>query len=1058
MKKFSKPESIYNYRKKLLKDKRMANSVVIISAGTCGQASGANELIRASKKYIIEKGLVDRINLRITGCHGFCEMEPSILVKPGGIFYPKLKAEDVPEIIEATMKGEVVKKLLFKDPSTGETEEKENDIPFFKYQTRTLLSKNEDIDPIHISDYILSGGYSALAKALSMEPSVILKEVKMSGLRGRGGAGFPTGFKWEILSKSDATKGKYLVCNADEGDPGAYMDRCLLEGNPHSIIEGMIVGSLATGADKGIIYVRNEYPLAIKHLIIALSQSRARGILGENVLGTGHSFDIKIVRGAGAFVCGEETALVRSIEGTMGEPKQRPPFPVQRGIYGRPTAINNVETWANIPQIIDMGHEKFSNIGTKNNSGTKIFSLVGKIKNTGLVEVPMGMSISGVVNRIGGGASGEGKIKAIQTGGPSGGCIPASLFDTQIDYDHLAEVGSIMGSGGMIVMDESTCMVDVAKYFMKFLKDESCGKCFTCRKGTQRMYEILEDISEGRATLAHLDLLRELAITVKDTSMCGLGQSAANPVLSTLEYFREEYEKHIVEKRCDAFVCSKLIGPSCQAACPLGTEAWRYIALIEKGMYEDAYRVIRESNPLPSVCARVCDHQCEQRCKLAASGSSPVAIRALKRFVTDKVDPGVFKPVYTKKFKGEAPRIAVVGAGPAGLSAAHYLSLRGYKITLFESHNEPGGMLISGVPEYRLPRKVLNKEIKTLIDENVEFKPKTVFGQDITLDSLLEEGYLSVFLALGSHMSRSLNIPNEDTKGVFKSMDFLKAFNHDQQEKASGNVGVIGGGNSAIDAARVALRQKNVKSVSIFYRRSRNEMPAFPEEIEEALKEGIKLETLVSPVKINKTAKGIKNVEFIRNRLGELDDSGRASFKPVKGSEFTVKMDTLIVAIGEQLYPFSEKGSSGMKMHKTGMLVVDQDTLMTQRKAVFAGGDAVTGPNSVVAAIAAGKRAAIMIDRMFSKEELKKPILPSLPHNYLDPADISEEEMESLAKQEPEHISPVERSKNFKEVEKVFSEHIAKMEARRCLRCDLEFTASKEEKTDSVRKEASGSD
>jgi NADH-quinone oxidoreductase subunit F len=453
--------------------------------------------------------------------------------------------------------------LLYVDPVTDERIEKQCDIPFYKKQVRTILSQNEKVDPIRIYDFIRNKGYSALAKVLAKnEPKRVVEEVKASGLRGRGGAGFPTGLKWELLANQQNGKGKFLVCNADEGDPGAYMDRSVLEGNPHSIIEGMVIGAYGTGATKGVIYVRNEYPLAIKHLIIALRRAKELGLIGQDILGTDFSFDIDIVRGAGAFVCGEETALMKSIEGKMGEPRQRPPFPVQKGIENQPTAINNVETWANIPVIFREGADKFARVGTKGNSGTKIFSLVGKVKNTGLVEVPMGITIEEVIYDIGGGpvgSAGKTKIKSVQTGGPSGGCIPSRMFNIPIDYDSLAEVGSIMGSGGMIVMDEDTCMIDVAKYFMNFLKDESCGKCYTCRKGTQRMYEILDDISKGEGTLEQLDLLEELAHVVKDTTMCGLGQTASNPVLSTIKYFRDEYIEHIENHRCPGGVCKDLI-------------------------------------------------------------------------------------------------------------------------------------------------------------------------------------------------------------------------------------------------------------------------------------------------------------------------------------------------------------------------------------------------------------------------------------------------------------------------------------------------------------------
>jgi NADH:ubiquinone oxidoreductase subunit F (NADH-binding)/(2Fe-2S) ferredoxin/NAD-dependent dihydropyrimidine dehydrogenase PreA subunit len=568
-------------QERMIADRDPNIPTIIIPAGTCGQASGANDLIRVTKREVLAGQLAEKVKLRITGCHGFCEMEPSLLIEPRGTFYPKVGPNDMVRIVEAVARGEVLEDLLFNEPETGAPVEKKIDIPFFKRQVRTILARNEKVDPIRIYNYIENGGYSALTEVLvHRNPEWVVQEIKTSGLRGRGGAGFPTGLKWELLAKQPNGRGKILVCNADEGDPGAYMDRSILEGNPHSIIEGMLIGAFATGTTAGIVYVRNEYPLAIKHLIIALRQAREVGLLGENILGTGFSFDISLVRGAGAFVCGEETALIQSIEGKMGDPRQRPPFPVEKGIDGKPTAINNVETWANIPVIIERGGREFSKVGTKNNSGTKIFSLVGKIKNTGLVEVPMGITIGEIIDGIGGGPVGKARIKAVQTGGPSGGCIPANMFDLPIDYESLTRAGSIMGSGGMIVMDENTCMVDIAKYFMNFLKDESCGKCFPCRKGTQRMYEILNGISRGEGTLAHLDLLEELAQAVKDTAMCGLGQTAPNPVLTTLRYFRHEYLEHIKNNRCPAGVCKELITYTinenctgcmlCLQACPEG--------------------------------------------------------------------------------------------------------------------------------------------------------------------------------------------------------------------------------------------------------------------------------------------------------------------------------------------------------------------------------------------------------------------------------------------------------------------------------------------------------
>ncbi len=572
MKRMTSVEAFSSFRQRVLKESTMepAKPCLVISAGTCGQASGSNDVMRIIKRQIIERHLQETISLRITGCQGFCEMDPSIVVEPGNHPYPKVNMEDVPRIIDSALAGEVVEELLYKEKHSNKCYHCQDEIPFFKKQTRTILGENQKIDPIRIMDYVERGGYATFEKILSKpDPEWIIQEITKSELRGRGGAGFPTGIKWKLARNAEnGSSEKFVVCNADEGDPGAYMDRSLLEGNPHAIIEGMIIASVAIGAAQGFIYVRSEYPLAIKHILVAIRQAQQLGILGENILGTGIDFDIDIVRGAGAFVCGEETALIRSIEGKMGEPRQRPPYPVEKGLWGKPTCINNVETLANVPVIIDKGAEEYAKIGVPGNTGTKIFSLVGKITNTGLVEVPLGMKISEVVYDIGGGPVGRAKIKAIQTGGPSGGCIPASLFHLSIDYDSLAEAGTIMGSGGMIVMDENTCMVDIAKYFMNFLKSESCGKCFTCRKGTQRMYEILDDISRGKGTLEQLDLLEELALAVKDTTMCGLGQTAPNPVLSTLRYFREEYIEHVQHKRCSAGVCKELITYSINENCP----------------------------------------------------------------------------------------------------------------------------------------------------------------------------------------------------------------------------------------------------------------------------------------------------------------------------------------------------------------------------------------------------------------------------------------------------------------------------------------------------------
>jgi NADH-quinone oxidoreductase subunit F len=536
------------------------STIVTMCCGTGCQASNSPKVAEALKSALALEGLANSVEVRLTGCHGFCEQGPIMVIDPANILYCHVTPEDVPEIVARTLRtGEVLERLLYTDPVSGQRIVKEADIPFYRAQDRILLSQNRRIDPGNIEDYIAIGGYSAAAKVLGgMSPEAIIDEIKKSGLRGRGGGGFPTGRKWEQCRTAGGDE-KFVICNADEGDPGAYMDRSVLEGNPHAILEGMLIGSYAMGANQGYIYVRKEYPLAVKNTRKAIEQAREWGLLGENILGSGHSFDVEVARGAGAFVCGESTALMSSLEGKVGEPRPKDVHTVKDGLWHKPSCLNNVETWANVPMIINNGSTWFAAKGSNGSTGTKIFALTGRVKNTGLVEVAMGTSLRKIVYDIGGGAYNGVAIKAVQTGGPSGGCLPAEKFDLPVDFDTLAEAGSMVGSGGMVVMDEHTCMVDVAKYFLAFLQDESCGKCVPCRLGLERMLEILTDITEGRGRPEQLELLEDLGETMAQTSLCALGKTAANPVLSTLRYFRKEYEAHIDGKSCPAGVCRELI-------------------------------------------------------------------------------------------------------------------------------------------------------------------------------------------------------------------------------------------------------------------------------------------------------------------------------------------------------------------------------------------------------------------------------------------------------------------------------------------------------------------
>jgi NADH-quinone oxidoreductase subunit F len=560
MARISNTQELKKLQEKLKGERDPNRTVVSICGGTGCKASKADEIIEAFKTEMGNQGIEGKVEIRTTGCHGFCEKGPIVVVFPKKFFYPNVKVEDIPRIVsETVVGGNVIEELNYIDPASGERIEEEDKVPFYERQTRIIFENNGQLDPTSIEDYLALDGYSAIAHVLTeMSSEEVISEIKASGLRGRGGAGFPTGLKWETMIDSEVDE-KYIICNGDEGDPGAYMDRSILEGNPHSVIEGMLIGAYAMGAKEGYAYVREEYPLAIINLTSALEQAKEMGLLGENILGSDFSFDIHVYRGAGAFVCGEETALIASIMGKPGVPRQRPPYPTQKGLWGCPTNINNVETWANVSYIINQGSEWYSGIGTEDSKGTKIFSLVGKINNTGLVEVPMGITLKEVVFDIGGGIPDGKKFKAIQTGGPSGGCIPEEQLHLPIDFKSLTEAGSIMGSGGMIVMDEDSCMVDIARYFTEFTLNESCGKCVSCREGLSSLFDILTDITEGRGQEDQIDLLNEVGDYTAGTSMCGLGQTAPNPVMSTLKYFNDEYLAHVKERRCPAHVCKELI-------------------------------------------------------------------------------------------------------------------------------------------------------------------------------------------------------------------------------------------------------------------------------------------------------------------------------------------------------------------------------------------------------------------------------------------------------------------------------------------------------------------
>jgi NADH-quinone oxidoreductase subunit F len=961
-------------------------------------------------------------------------------VMPDGIFYHTLTEDILPHLVEEHfLKGRPVKKLMFTPPTEEITIPKMMDIGFFSRQTLIALRNRGLIDPEIIDEYIARDGYKALAKALTeMKPVDIIKEIKNSGLRGRGGGGFPTGLKWELCRKAKGDV-KYIICNADEGDPGAYMDRSIVEADPHSVLEGMLIGARAIGAREGYVYIRGEYPLAMKRLEIAIDQAKEYGLIGENIFDSDFSFDVHVKQGAGAFVCGEETALIASIEGRPPEPRQRPPYPAQSGLWGKPTNINNVETWATVPEIINRGADWFASIGTEMSKGTKVFSLVGKINNTGLVEVPMGISLKEIIYDIGGGIPGGKKFKAIQTGGPSGGCIPASLIDLPVDFEKLTEAGSIMGSGGLIVMDEDTCVVDVSKYFIEFTNDESCGKCASCRDGSAVLHGILKKICRGDGEESDIQALEDLGNAIKDGSMCGLGQTLPNPVLSTLKYFMDEYTEHIKYKRCSAMVCKGIISSACQHICPLSQEAPSYIGLLAQGKFEEAIKVVRKENPLPLICGRVCHSPCEDKC-VAGEWGDPIAIRSLKRFLADyEMEKGVVVEEKPKEQREE--RIAVVGSGPGGLTCAYYLALEGYKVTVFESYPVAGGMLAIGIPEFRLPKDVLEYEIDRIRKLGVEIKTNTTIGKDIPLDKLKED-YRAIFIAIGAHKGLKMKIPGEEAEGVIDAVEFLRDVNLNRDVKIGDKVIVVGGGNSAIDAARVAKRLG--KDTKILYRRTKAEMPAIKSEIEEAIVEGIDIQLLAAPTKVMSSNGKIEAVECINMELGDVDASGRRRPVPIEGSEFNVDVDTLILAISQEP-DVSLLNGNKLNVSKWNTLEVDPDTLLTNVEGIFAGGDVITGPNTVTEAMAHGKVAAQMIDKYIKGEKLERKYEVTRPEVQVEPIKLSEEEVKNLKKPAMSSAPVAQRIENFEEVELGYREAEAITEAKRCLRCDLEKPEDEEE-------------
>ena len=1002
---------------------------ILICGGAGCISSGCAEVSAAASEMLAQLKLTRSVKLMETGCMGTCAVGPVMLILPERMFYTNLTPETVRRVIESHIRDkQVLTEHTYFDHSLQRHVPCIDDIEFFKRQVKIALRNCGAMEHASIEAYIARDGYLAAANFLTGKTGAdVVAEVKASGLMGRGGAGFPTGVKWEAGMRAQGDH-KFIACNADEGDPGAFMDRSLIEGDPHSLIEGMILAGYAIGAGQGFVYVRAEYPLAIERLERAIRQAEEYGLLGDDIFGSGFSFRIEIRIGAGAFVCGEETALMASVEGHRGEPRQKPPFPFQSGLFGMPTIINNVETLANVPAICLRGAAWYAGFGTERARGTKVFALAGDIANTGIVEVPIGTPLGDILFDIGGGVTGKKTFKAAQIGGPSGGCVTPENLNVPTDYENIKKLGAIMGSGGLIAMNEDACMVDTARYFMDFIQDESCGKCVACRIGTKRMLEILERICAGLGEERDIERLQELGRAIQDAAMCGLGQSAPNPVLSTIEYFREEYEEHIRHKYCRAGVCAELFVSPCENTCPANINVPGYTALIAEGRFIDAYDLIRQENPFPAVCGRVCTHPCEAKCRRRTMDEA-VAICDLKRFVADYARRHERAPAEAAVFPRNGKSVAIIGAGASGLTCGYYLNRIGYDVDVYESEGVAGGVLAYGIPEYRLPMDTLQHEIGLIEREGVRIHLNTAVGKNVSFDDLRASSD-ALYVATGTQLPQRVNIEGESLKGVVHGINFLKAVNLGQKIELGKRVVIIGGGNTAIDSARTALRL-GAEKVTILYRRTRSMMPAYEGEVREAVEEGVEIVELSQPIRFVGGADGrVTQILCVRMGLGEFDKSGRRRSVPIDGSDFIVDADTVIPAVSQYAdLPFIPAENVGRT--PWGTFTVEDDTMMTTMEGVFAGGDVVRGPDTVIQAIADGKKAAAAIDRHLGG----RGILNKGPEIAINPV-YDDEEVVSLNRYPLDMLDIDKRKNSFDEVVLGYHKLTAMAEAMRCLHCE----------------------
>ena len=967
-KRLANPNQLAELRASVLRQeeesRQQGQSQIRICYGASCIASGARRVKQALENAMQRQGLTRRARLCEVGCMGPCSGGPVVAI--GDVFYEHVRPEDCNDLVVQHLgKGQPVERLTHKRPD-GRHVARTDDIEFFRRQTKVVLSRCGRIDPQRLDDYIGLEGYEALSRVLqAKDPGGVVSELKASGLRGRGGAGFATWKKWDFTRRAEGEE-KFVVCNADEGDPGAFMDRSILEGDPHSVIEGMLIAAYVIGAHEGLHLRPSRVSAggrATEDCAVAGPRAGASGQrhsrFGVRLRpGNPHGFRrVRLRRGDRAVDVDRRATAVSRVPGRRSRRSAASGVDPRCSTTSRPMPTSRRSCCTGAPGMPPTG--------PRGARGRKSLRWPARSRTRAWSRCPSACRSGDLIYDIGGGIPSGKEFKAAQIGGPSGGCIPKQHLNVPLDYESLAELGAIMGSGGLIVMDEDSCMVDVARFFLEFVQEESCGKCVPCRVGTKRMLEILNRICEGRGEEADVDQLIQLGEMIKETSLCGLGQTASNPVLSTIRHFGHEYIEHIRDKHCRAGVCPSLVYAPCSSACPANVDIPGYVSLVAEKRYAEALRLHRERNPFPAICSRVCFHTCEDKCRRSTL-DEPVSIRGVKRFMVDQ-EVTIQLPEVRENPENARRKIAIIGAGPAGLSCAYFLARLGYQPKIYEAEPRPGGMLVQAIPAYRLPREIVAREVRMIENMGVEILTEKKLGRDFTLKSLRAQGCEAVYLAMGAPLGVGLGVPGENAQGITDALNFLRIYNLRGSARVGRNVVVIGGGNSAIDAARSAVRL-GAEQVTVVYRRSREAMPAYKEEIEEALHEGVKLQLLTAPTEViveNGQAMGIRCQPV---RLGEFDRSGRR--RPEESGEaFVIPADQILVAIGQSLEAQRFCDETILETRGGGLLVADPVTGQTSHKWIFAGGDAVSGPSSVVEAVAAGERAAVGIDRFLTGRE-----------------------------------------------------------------------------------------